>query len=584
MNSNIKSTDPFSECKFFFDLLLKSSIQSSQVFARTYVNGSWVQFSGRDFAAHVARAVEYWLDLFPLDTIEPGQSIILLSRNTYNSFVSSVAAILCGLDVMFAPIQMSKKDITWCLNYFKAVAIATDMDELAKHLDGFPIPVIQIASAAWVAQDNHDEPELLKIYREKKLQQSNDEMTTLPKPFDKIKPGHFAFVSFGHDGFQKPEILSLDALIVTAQNFLIHAEIPKNIFWKSIELMAPSNPFAHISKICVMLKNGIIGFPNISGEWETNLRILRPTFLFASSPELTIVSHFIEEVIRRKTFDTRLNLSNQLDKLNHFFSSAKAKISEDKFDFLKSALRKTARTLAGKDFIKDTVEDLRFIVHGLAPAYEPQVLTLEKVGIPVIETYGTTQASGILSSNNFQAPHLNTIGTPLPHVNFRLGNQSILEYRISLSLFRNSSQWEETGDVAQMTPYGFIITGRKRHLFVTLGGVIVSPARLEQLLKDDVKILDACVIGDKLPYLSALIILNYDALADYRVHSQAIKDHVQNLIAKVNENLPRNVTIKKFAILERPFTEANGERLSNGEINRLKVQESCADIIAGLYT
>ena len=58
---------------------------------------------------------------------------------------------------------------------------------------------------------------------------------------------------------------------------------------------------------------------------------------------------------------------------------------------------------------------------------------------------------------------------------------------------------------------------------------------------------------------------------------------MQEVIAKINETLPRNVTIKKFAILEKPFTETNGEKLSNGEINRLKIQETCADIIASLY-
>ncbi|MES2615737.1 MAG: hypothetical protein V4591_10010 [Bdellovibrionota bacterium] len=582
--TNLNSLELFAESKFFFDLLLKSSVQVSHVVARTYVNGSWTQFSGHDFCAHLARAVDYWLDLFPLEKIEPGQSVILLSRNTYNSFVSSIAAILCGLDVMFAPLQMSKSDIAWCVNYFKGVAIVTDMDELSKHLDGFSIPVISVAQAAWAPQDKHPEPGLLKLYREKKLSRAENNSIDPNSPWHKVKPGRFSFVSFGHDGFQKPEILSLDAMVITAQNFLIHAEIPKNIYWKSLELMVPSTPFVHISKICVLLRNGILGFPNHSADWETNLRILRPTFLFVSSPELTQVCNFVEEVIKRKNIDYRLNLSTKLDKLNQILSSSKVKIPENTFNFIKRTLRVGARTLAGSVFLKESVEDLRFVVHGLAPAQESHVAILEKLGIPVLETYGTTQAAGILSSNNFHTPHLNTIGTPLPHVSFRLGHQSILEYRISLSAFRNYGKWEETGDVAQMTPYGFIITGRKRHLFVTLGGVVVSPARLEQLLKEDEMIADACVIGDKLPYLSALIILNHDAFSSYRIFQQKIKDHIQEVIAKINETLPRNVTIKKFVILEKPFTEANGEKLSNGEINRLKIQETCSAAIASLYS
>jgi long-chain acyl-CoA synthetase len=586
--SSSNSSNIFSESQFFFDLLLKCSVQVNDVLARTYVNGSWVQFTGRDFSAHLGRAVEYWLELFNLEKIVSGQTVILLTRNTYNSFISSLAAIMCGLDVMFAPLQMSKTDISWCLNYFNGVAIATDMEELTKHLDGFSVPIINIATAAWMPQDKHEEPDLLKVYRLSKLAlasslEEKKENDAISSEWFSVKPGRFSFVSFGHDGFQQPETLPLDALVVVAQNFLIHAEIPKNIYWKSMELMVPSNPFVHISKICVMLRNGIIGFPNPVTDWETNLRILRPTFLFASSPELQQICNFIDDVSNRKMIDHRFNLSEKIDTLNKYLTSSKVKIPENTFNFVKRTLRFGARSLAGKHFIKDAVEDLRFIVHGLAPAQESQVISLEKLGIPVLETYGTTQSAGILSSNNFHSPNLNTIGTPLPHVSFRLGQQSILEYRISISLFRNAGKWQETGDVAQMTSYGFIITGRKRHLFVTLGGVLVSPARLEQSLKEDDLIADACVIGDKLPYLSALIILKQDAFSDYQLKPNVIMEHVQAVISKVNESLPRNVTIKKFVILEKPFTEVNGERLSNGEINRMKIQETCSDVIASLY-
>jgi long-chain acyl-CoA synthetase len=259
------------------------------------------------------------------------------------------------------------------------------------------------------------------------------------------------------------------------------------------------------------------------------------------------------------------------------------KIPEGIFDALKSSLRKASRFISGKSFLKEAVEDIQFVVHGLAPAVEANVRILEKLGIPVIESYGTTHAAGMLSSNLFLTPHFKVIGTPLPHVNFRLGAHSTLEYRLSSSFFENSGKWEETGDVAQMTPFGFIITGRKRHLFVTLGGTVVSPVRLEQLLKENDIITDACVIGDKMPYLSALIVLNHDALADFRVSPDKIRQQVQEVVDKVNETLPRNVTLKKFSILDKPFTESSGEKLTNGEINRLKIQETRSSLISSLY-
>lgn len=277
-------------------------------------------------------------------------------------------------------------------------------------------------------------------------------------------------------------------------------------------------------------------------------------------------------------------MSENIDKIQSFLATNRAmKIPEVAFDIIKSTLRKTSRFIAGQTFLKEAVEDLRFIVHGLAPAQEANVRNLEKLGIPVLESYGTTHASGMLSSNLFQAAHFKVIGTPLPHFNFRLGAHSTLEYRLSSPAFENAGKWEETGDVAQMTPFGFIITGRKRHLFVTLGGTVVSPVRLEQLLKEDDIVADVCVIGDKMPYLSALIVLKYNALADYRNQPEKIKEQVQKIVNRVNETLPRNVTLKKFSILDKPFTEASGEKLTNGEINRLKIQETRAVLISSLY-
>ncbi|MBX9702863.1 MAG: hypothetical protein K2X39_01795, partial [Silvanigrellaceae bacterium] len=185
----------------------------------------------------------------------------------------------------------------------------------------------------------------------------------------------------------------------------------------------------------------------------------------------------------------------------------------------------------------------------------------------------------MLSCNTYDAPHFNLIGSPLAHVNFRLGAQSTLEYKISSPLFEHAGIWQETGDIVQMTPFGISITGRKKHLVFTLGGLCVSPQQLEQLLKDHEEIIDACVIGDKMPYLSALIVLN----PAENLASEKTRDVIQNIISKINETLPRNVTIKKFLILEKPFSESEGEKLSNGEINRLKIQDTRANQIASLY-
>ena len=207
----------------------------------------------------------------------------------------------------------------------------------------------------------------------------------------------------------------------------------------------------------------------------------------------------------------------------------------------------------------------------------------ERLGIPVIESYGTTATAGVLSSTSYDAPTFNLIGSPLAHVVFRLGNNSTLEYKINSDLFEHAQTWQETGDVVQMTAHGFAIAGREKHLFVTAGGMTVSPLRLERLLKDSPLVGDVCIVGDRMPYLAALIVLSQEASTEYRLDSERIKGEVAEAVAKVNETLPRNVTIKKFQILEKAFQENLGEKLPNGDINRLRIQETQNSIIQDLY-
>lgn len=637
--------DLFSGADTFLSLLVRQALRQNQVVARSYGNGAWSQFSGRDLGAHLGRASAIWLKEFPLPS-QPirSRTLLFISRNTYSSFVAGFGAMLAGLDVMFMPVQASDADLKWCLNFFQGVGIATDIDDLAKQLGHLGVPVYNVASTTWIAQDRHAEPELFQIYRDYKAalpllkplenpvesqkvqkpgvpnvggQASKSEAASHSASFSasasmspsmaealrlerlrsltvcdplrlkgwsQVRVGRMQFISYGHDGFQKPESLAPDAFVLTAQNFILHVSAPPSIFWQSMELMLPSNPFAHLARFCVLLKNGVIGFPNTSTDWQTNLRILRPSVVFASPVELDILCDFVNKVTDRAVFRSRLALSQRFEKARGMLKSSRAlKLPETVFDTAHRCLRTASRLAVGQQLIDEAVGELRFVVHGLSSAQEGAVRTLERLGIPVIETYGVTAAAGMLSSNTYEAAHFNLIGSPLPHVSFRLGAHSTLEYRLSAPVYGSAGVWQETGDVAQMTPYGFVISGRRRHLFVTGGGVIVSPIRLEKRLKEQELIADACIVGDRMPFLSALIVLSPGAQADYRENQEAVRLAVQDIISTVNETLPRNATIKKFVILEKPFQEADGERLPSGAINRLKIHETRGLVIDSLY-
>ena len=110
---------------------------------------------------------------------------------------------------------------------------------------------------------------------------------------------------------------------------------------------------------------------------------------------------------------------------------------------------------------------------------------------------------------------------------------------------------------------------------------MVSPVRIEQAFRGEEPIEDACLVGDLMPYLVLLVVPSAHSLND--LDEPVLRDKIQDQINKVNESLPRNVTIKKFALLNRPFSEQEGEKLPNGSLNRHRIFESRKTDIQSLY-
>jgi long-chain acyl-CoA synthetase len=581
----------------FLNLLMRQCVRTEQVIARSYSEGTWNQYSGRDFLAHLGRAARNWENaLAGLSRVKSdsaakrGPSLLFQTHNSYTAWVCSLAAVLSGYDVMFMPLHASEADIRWCIEYFGSIAVVTDIEGYAAQLKDLQLPVFDLSRVHWGVRDKSVEPPAVTLFRWYKtafeLRDAKRQTGVFPALSGQIpeRIGYFNFISFGHDGFQKPESLSLDSLVVSSNHLLIHLNTPPEIFWKTLEVLPLSNPFAHLSRYCALLKNGVVGFPQLGGELESHLRILRPTVIFVSPNELEKLAAHVSAQLRAPGFSPRLALGNRLDQARELLKSGRAlKLPESVFDAASRTLLWASRNTIGKDFVRFSLADLQMVVHGLASAREAHVELLGQMGVPVIETYGVTAAAGLLSSNTFESPHLNLIGNPVSHVSFRLGKNSVLEYRLNHPSFSGHGHWQETGDVAQMTPFGFKITGRRRHLFVTAGGATISPLRLEQLLRETHEVQDVCIVGDKMPYLAALVVLSAEAQAEFRTSPEKIREVVQQRIGSVNETLPRHATIKKFLVLEKPFQESLGEKLPSGSLNRLKINETRRVEIDSLY-
>ncbi len=250
---------------------------------------------------------------------------------------------------------------------------------------------------------------------------------------------------------------------------------------------------------------------------------------------------------------------------------------------------------------------LRIAASGAAPLGKDLAEFYAAIGMPLIEGYGLTEG-GVLALNPLDRPKPGSIGKPLGGVELRLADDGELLAK-SPSLFSGYHNdpdstalvlrdgWLATGDIAEFDEDGYIyITGRKKELIVSSNGKKIYPARIEGLFKTEPLINQVLLIGDRLPYITALFtvnVMNAETLKGMeefkeRPHTEIavappVVAEVQKTVAKVNKQLAPFEQIRKFRVLERDFTIEHGELTPTMKVRRNRVLENHRETVRELY-
>lgn len=202
----------------------------------------------------------------------------------------------------------------------------------------------------------------------------------------------------------------------------------------------------------------------------------------------------------------------------------------------------------------------------------------EKLGLPVFEGYGLSEACSVVCCNEPNNYKKGSIGKPLPHVNLKIEDDG--EILVSGSTFKGYLNLDEgtndegfwpTGDLGSVDDDGFVfIAGRKKNLLISSFGRNVAPEWVEAELTTKQSVLQAAVFGDGEAYLSA-IVFSLDT-------SLALKD-----IAKVNLTLPDYAQVKKVIFSDEPFSKENRLLTENGRIKRINIAEKFNHELASIY-
>ena len=256
------------------------------------------------------------------------------------------------------------------------------------------------------------------------------------------------------------------------------------------------------------------------------------------------------------------------------------------------------------------LDELRYAVSGAAAISSDLLAFYKALGIEILEVYGMTESTAVITANRADQVRIGTVGTPLPGVEVRIADDGEILVRgpiVTPGYWRQEEAtartidedgWLHTGDLGVMDEDGYLrIVGRKKELIITAGGKNLSPNNIEEAIKQRSPIIaQLCAVGDDRPFIGALIVLDTEVLpgwceargipfttvAQVSEHPDVITE-VQRAIDEGNEHLARVEQVKQWRIVPAEWTAESEELTPSLKLKRNVIHAKYSDAIDALY-
>jgi long-chain acyl-CoA synthetase len=252
---------------------------------------------------------------------------------------------------------------------------------------------------------------------------------------------------------------------------------------------------------------------------------------------------------------------------------------------------------------------LRFCVTGGAALSDDIWLIFTGSGVRIMQGYGLTETSPVISSNNPSFARLGTVGKPIRNVGVRVAADGEIEVKgpgVMLGYYKKdnatrdaftSDGWFRTGDIGTLDADGFLtITDRKKELFKTSGGKYIAPSPIEQMIRASRFVSQAILVGNERKFPAALIVPNFEQLESYAhlkglalktprefCDSPRIVNLIERQVAALTENLSHYEKVKKIVLLENELTVEGGELTPTLKVKRRVIDEKYKSVIDKIY-
>jgi long-chain acyl-CoA synthetase len=583
--------------KTLADLLPLAVEKHGDLVAQRYkdqTRGEWVDVSYRDMGTIVK---EVSLGLQSLG-IERGDKVGILS-NTRPEWTYSDFAILTAAGTVVPIYQTnSPEECHYVLDHSEACAvIVEDAGQLEKirQVRG-DLPRLEHV----ISMEKLDGDDLISFdaLRERGRERSDEDLKSRIATVEGSDVATYIYTS-GTTGPPKGCIIDhqnwRDMLdMVETQNVLMEHEV--------VYLFLP---LAHAFARLIQLGSVDVGATIVYWERDPakiipNLLEVKPTY-FPSVPRMfeKIYTMAVSAAPDKEQLEQAIKLGMKVRQMQERGEEVPAQLQEA-FDHADQQLYQNVRNLFGGR--------IKQAVTGAAPIAQEILEFFYACGVPVFEGWGMTETSTAATCNTAEAYRFGSVGKPFPGVEVKIADDGEILARgpnIFRGYYKNEEAtkdaivdgWLHTGDLGRIDEDGFLyITGRKKDIIITAGGKNITPANLENGLKQDQYISQAVVHGDRRPFLTALITLDPESILpwaqqqgveDTDMASLAANDQVRALVQeavdRVNSKVARVEEIKKFTILPHDLTQETGELTPTLKVKRNVVYDKYAKELDALY-
>jgi long-chain acyl-CoA synthetase len=366
-------------------------------------------------------------------------------------------------------------------------------------------------------------------------------------------------------------------------------------------------PLAHAFALLIQLITFDVGgtiayFGGDAKQIVPELAEVKPTY-FPSVPRIfekiyTLTSTKIREKISDEQFDQMVAMGVKVRDLQGQGAPVPAELQQA-FETADEQVFAGVRAIFGGR--------LRQAVTGAAPIAQEILEFFYACGVPVLEGYGMTETATVATYSTIEAHRFGTVGRALPGVEARIADDGELLLKganIFHGYWRNDDAsfgaivdgWLHTGDLGSIDEDGYVsITGRKKDIIITAGGKNLTPANIENDLKQSRWISQAVMYGDRRPYPVVLITLDPEEIGPWAreqglsedmaalADEPKVRELIGEVVDKVNERYAQVEQVKKFAILDHDLSQETGELTPTLKVKRNIVNEKYAGIFDSLY-